>query len=46
MYQRRCEADEGVLLVRGGGFAMHMMHYTPLLFYGNALSQISRLIYV
>lgn len=46
MYQRQCEADERVLLVRGGGFAMHMMHYTPLLFYGNALSQISRLIYV
>ena len=46
MYQRRCEADERVLLVRGGGFAMHMMHYTPLLFYGNALSQISGLIYV
>lgn len=46
MYQRRCEADEGVLLVRGGGFAMHLMHYTPLLFYGNALSQISRFIYV
>ena len=46
MYQRRYEADERVLLVRGGGFAMHMMHYTPLLFYGNALSQISRFIYV
>ena len=28
MYQRRCEADERVLLVRGGGFAMHMMRYT------------------
>lgn len=46
MYQRRCEADERVLLVRGGGFAMHMMHYTPLLFYGYALSQVPRLIYV
>lgn len=46
MYRRRCEPDERVLLVRGGEFAMHMMHYTPLLFYGNALSQIPRLIYV
>lgn len=49
MYQRRCEADERVLLLRGGGFAMHMMHmmhYTPLLLYGYTLSQVSRLIYV
>lgn len=28
MYQRRCEADERVLLVREGGFAMHMVRYT------------------
>jgi len=28
MCQRRREADERVLLVRGGGFTLHMVHYT------------------
>ena len=28
MYRRRCEADERVLLVRGGWFAMHTVRYT------------------
>lgn len=28
MCQRRREADERVLLVRGGGFTLHMVRYT------------------
>lgn len=43
MCQRRREADERVLLVRGGGFTLHN---TLFLLYGNALSQIPRFIYV
>lgn len=30
MYRRRCEPDERVLLVRGGGFAMHSSYYSTV----------------